>query len=103
MDGSADGDEFLKAIYHLNELKTFQNAGIFIGDGDVAEVNSKKHLPLQVMDVVLGAMCFRLNDKHKERGIVAIIPGTCFNTSPAVPNWLNSVFSTLVINPSLPI
>lgn len=24
---------------------------------------------LQVMDVVLGAMCFRLNDKHKERGI----------------------------------
>ena len=30
-------------------------------DGDVAEVNSKKHLPLQVMDVVLGAMCFRLN------------------------------------------
>jgi len=64
-----DRDEFLKAIYHLNELKTFQNAGIFIGDGDVAEVNSKKHLPLQVMDVVLGAMCFRLNDKHKERGI----------------------------------
>ena len=64
-----DRDEFLKAIYHLNELKTFQNAGIVIGDGDVAEVNSKKHLPLQVMDVVLGAMCFRLNDKHKERGI----------------------------------
>jgi hypothetical protein len=64
-----DRDEFLKAIYHLNELKTFQNAGVVIGDGDVAEVNSKKHLPLQVMDVVLGAMCFRLNDKHKERGI----------------------------------
>ena len=47
----------------------FQNARIVIGDGDVAEVNSKKHLPLQVVDVVLGAMCFRLNDKHKERGI----------------------------------
>ena len=62
-----DRDEFLKAIYHLNELKTFQKANIHINDGDVAEVNSKKHLPLQVMDVVLGAMCFRLNDKHKER------------------------------------
>lgn len=35
----------------------------------MAEVNSKKHLPLQVMDVVLGSMCFRLNDKHKERAI----------------------------------
>ncbi|MBR6446819.1 MAG: DUF3800 domain-containing protein [Prevotella sp.] len=64
-----DREEFLKAIYHLNELKTFQKAGIIINDGDVAEVNSKKHLPLQAMDVVLGAMCFRLNDKHKERGI----------------------------------
>ena len=64
-----DRDEFLQAIYHLNELKTFQKANIHINEGDVAEVNSKKHLPLQVMDVVLGSMCFRLNDKHKERGI----------------------------------
>ena len=64
-----DREEFLKAIYHLNELKSFQEANIHIKDGDVAEVNSKKHLPLQVMDVVLGSMCFRLNDKHKERGI----------------------------------
>ena len=62
-------DEFLKSIYHLNELKSFQKANIHIKDGDVAEVNSKKHLPLQVMDLVLGSMCFRLNDKHKERGI----------------------------------
>ena len=59
----------IKAIYHLNELKSFQKANIHIKDGDVAEVNSKKHLPLQVMDLVLGSMCFRLNDKHKERGI----------------------------------
>ena len=64
-----DMDDFLKAIYHLNELKSFQKANIHINDGDLAEVNSKKHLPLQVMDVVLGSMCFRLNDKHKERGI----------------------------------
>ena len=64
-----DREIFLKAIYHLNELRTFQKANIHINDGDVAEVNSKKHLPLQVMDVVLGSMCFRLNDKHKERGI----------------------------------
>lgn len=65
----SDRDEFLKAIYHINELKTFQKTNIHINDGDVAEVNSKKHLPLQVMDVVLGSMCFRLNDKHKERDI----------------------------------
>ena len=68
LKGSAR-EEFLKAIYHLNELKSFQKANIVIKEGDVAEVNSKKHLPLQVMDLVLGSMCFRLNDKHKERGI----------------------------------
>ena len=62
-------DEFLKAIYHLNDLKSFQKANIHIKEGDVAEVDSKKHLPLQVMDLVLGSMCFRLNDKHRERGI----------------------------------
>ncbi len=62
-------EEFLKSIYHLNELKAFQKAHIIIKDGDVAEVDSKRHLPLQVMDLVLGCMCFRLNDKHKERGI----------------------------------
>lgn len=65
----ADRESFLKAIYHLNELQSFQKANIHINDGDVAEVDSKKHLPLQVMDLVLGAMCFRLNDKHKERNI----------------------------------
>ena len=64
-----DKEEFLKAIYHLNDLKSFQKNNIHINEGDVAEVDSKKHLPLQVMDLVLGSMCFRLNDKHKERGM----------------------------------
>jgi len=30
------------------------------------EVDSKKHILLQCLDVVLGAMAFRLNQKHKE-------------------------------------
>lgn len=64
-----DRKEFLEAIYNLNATTIFEKANIHIQEGDVAEVNSKKHLPLQVMDVVLGAMCFRLNDKYKERGI----------------------------------
>ena len=64
-----DKEEFLKAIYRLNDLKSFQKANLHIHEGDVAEVDSKKHLPLQVMDLVLGSMCFRLNDKQKERSI----------------------------------
>jgi|SRR5690554_133276 len=34
---------------------------------DIAEVDSKRHVLLQCVDVVLGAMQFRLNDKHKEK------------------------------------
>lgn len=29
-------------------------------------MDSKGHIVLQMLDVVLGSMCFRLNDKHKE-------------------------------------
>ena len=59
-----DRQEFLDAIYNLNSTVGFEKANIHIAEGDVAEVNSKKHLPLQVMDLVLGSICFRLNDKH---------------------------------------
>jgi hypothetical protein len=44
----------------------FTLAGIKIRKQDVAEVDSKKHLLLQMLDVVLGSICFRLNNKHKE-------------------------------------
>lgn len=62
-----DRQEFLQAIYDLSDTKDFKRAGIIFSD--IAEVDSKRHLPLQVMDLVLGAMCFRLNDKHKIRGL----------------------------------
>ena len=31
----------------------------------ISEVDSKTHLPLQFMDVILGAICFKLNEKDK--------------------------------------
>ena len=33
---------------------------------DLAEVSSKKHVILQCLDIILGSMSFRLNNKHKE-------------------------------------
>jgi len=32
---------------------------------NIVEVDSKEHVIIQVVDVILGAMCFRLNNKHK--------------------------------------
>jgi Protein of unknown function (DUF3800) len=50
----------------LNANVPFRQAGIFIRSDQLAEVDSKQHVILQALDIVLGAMQFRLNDKHKE-------------------------------------
>lgn len=63
--------KFKNFLVRLSEDKAYQEAKIRIKEEDVIEVNSKKHLPLQMMDLILGAICFRLNDKHKEK-----LPGT---------------------------
>lgn len=60
-----DKAEFLNFIYRLNSDEGFQKAKIKIRMRDIGEVNSKEQLPLQMMDLILGAICFRLNNKHK--------------------------------------
>ena len=49
---------------HLGRL-SFNHC--YINKDDIAEVDSKKHLLLQCLDVVLGSVAFRLNDLHKEK------------------------------------
>lgn len=57
--------EFKKYILGLNNDATFKNNMVKIRENDIIEVDSSKHLPLQLLDLILGAMCFRLNNKHK--------------------------------------
>jgi hypothetical protein len=57
---------FKQSIHNLQSTKPFRFAGIKIRNRDVSEVDSKKHLLMQMLDVVLGAVCFYLNNKHKE-------------------------------------
>lgn len=63
----AGKNEFISCIYNLNNDEHFRKANINIRREDIVEVDSKKHILLQVMDLILGAMCFRLNEKHKEK------------------------------------
>jgi len=51
----------------LNDNYKFRNARIRFRSEDIAEVRSHDHVLLQCLDIVLGAMNFRLNDKHKEK------------------------------------
>ncbi len=61
---------FKEYIKSLQVKREFQQANIKIRKQDITEVDSRRHRVLQMLDVVLGAMCFRLNNKHK-----ALLPG----------------------------
>lgn len=70
-DKREKNDEFKRFIYGLQFLPQFNNAKIQIKKESIYEVDSKKHILMQCLDIVLGAMAFRLNDMHREK-----IPGT---------------------------
>lgn len=60
-----DKKEFKRYIFGLNQDAGFQQARICIKESDICEVDSSEHLLLQFMDLILGSICFRLNNKHK--------------------------------------
>ena len=41
--------------------------GIILDESDITEVRSHDHIIMQALDVVLGSITFRLNDKHKDK------------------------------------
>jgi len=60
---------FKKFLLDLNNYWKAQKSGIYLREDSIAEVNSHDHVLLQCLDVVLGAVHFKLNDKHKEKVI----------------------------------
>jgi hypothetical protein len=52
-------------ILGLNKSKAFRSVQLSIRESDLTEVRSHDHVILQCLDIVLGAMAFRLNDLHK--------------------------------------
>ncbi len=59
--------KFKTHVFNLNNNSEFSQSRIRIHEDHIAEADSTKHVVLQCTDVVLGAMNFRLNDKHKEK------------------------------------
>lgn len=57
--------QFKRFILELNNNEDFVRNCVKIRENDIIEVDSSKHLPLQLLDLILGAICFRLNNKHK--------------------------------------
>ena len=66
-DTLAKRQNFKEFIKSLETQSLFKAAKIRFRKEDITEINSKEHLILQCLDVVLGAMTFRLNNKHLEK------------------------------------
>jgi hypothetical protein len=59
--------QFKAYLLGLNRNPRFRDAGMRFRADQIAEVQSHDHVLLQCLDVVLGSIAFRLNDKHKEK------------------------------------
>ena len=65
--------KFKGFVVNLGHRSEFRNRKISFKSEDVTEVKSHDHDILQCLDVVLGAMNFRLNKKHKDKPQGAIV------------------------------
>lgn len=60
-------DEFKDYLSSLSTYPIFRRNKVTIEKQNISGVNSKSHNILQAVDLILGAMQFRLNDKHLEK------------------------------------
>ncbi|WP_426344242.1 DUF3800 domain-containing protein [Pseudoduganella sp. R-32] len=60
-------EAFKGYVLGLNQSKPFRDARMLIKKDQIAEIDSKEHVVLQSLDIVMGAIQFRLNDKHLEK------------------------------------
>lgn len=65
--------EFKNYIASLSS-NYFSNKSIIIKEEDITEIDSQEHILLQSLDIILGAVQFRLNRKHEYREIPGKIP-----------------------------
>ncbi|WP_256011491.1 DUF3800 domain-containing protein [Desertivirga xinjiangensis] len=60
-------EAFKSEIFGIQSLPGFVKSNILIRREDIVDVDSKKHVILQGMDIILGSMGFRLNNLHKAK------------------------------------
>lgn len=74
-DTREQNDDFKAHLYCLQELQKFKKARIKIRHDDISEIDSHKHVVQQCMDIILGAMVFRMNNMHLVTPEGAMVPG----------------------------
>lgn len=66
-DSAERFEQFKKYVSSLNSFPKFAAQRVYIPDTEIADVDSKSHAILQGLDIILGSMQFRLNDKHLDK------------------------------------
>jgi len=64
-DTSERAAQFKGYLKGLQEVRNFEKAKISIREEDITEIKSHDHILLQGVDIILGAIVFRLNNRHK--------------------------------------
>ncbi len=59
--------QFKSFVAALSHQPAFRRARIVVPPDHIGEINSHNHIMAQCLDVVLGAMAFRLNDRHLDK------------------------------------
>lgn len=59
--------QFKEYLASLSSFPKFASAGVQIRTDNITGVSSHDHVILQALDIVLGSMQFRLNDKHLDK------------------------------------
>lgn len=87
--------EFKLYMSSLSELPFFKSAKITIHRDNITDVISANHIILQAVDVILGAIQFKLNDKHLEIPVGAESPGKRTRAKERVYKHLNRLIQDL--------
>lgn len=83
-------DNFKNYLSSLSTYPIFFRNRIVIPKSEITEVDSSKHVILQAVDVVLGAMQFRLNELHREKPEGSRVRGKRTRAKERVYKQINS-------------
>ncbi len=59
--------QFKGFVAALNTNRDFRESGVCFDKRRIVQIDSRRHALAQGLDLVLGSMAFRLNDRHKEK------------------------------------
>jgi len=59
--------QFREYVSSLEKFPKFAEQRVYVPLTEITDVNSKDHVILQGLDIILGSIQFRLNDKHLEK------------------------------------